>query len=51
MCSFLDLLDFSKMQQEKKTCMWKGEVSPQTCILAHLFKESNLEPCSKALFP
>ena len=33
MCSFLDLLDFSKMQQEKKTCMWKGKLSPQTCAL------------------
>ena len=25
MCSFLDLLDFSKMQQDKKVCVWKGE--------------------------
>ena len=51
MCSFLDLLDFSKMQQEKKTCMWKGKLSPQTFALVHLFKESNLEPCTEAMFP
>ena len=51
MCSFLDLLDFSKMHQEKKTCMWKGKLSPQTCVLVHLFKESNLEPCTEAMFP
>ena len=25
MCSFLDLLDFNKMQQDKKVCIWKGE--------------------------
>ena len=25
MCSFLDLLDFSMMQQDKKTSVWKGE--------------------------
>ena len=51
MCSFLDLLDFSKMQQEKKTCMWKGKLSPQTCALVRLFKESNLEHCTEAMFP
>lgn len=25
MCSFLDLLDFNKMQQDKKVCVWKGK--------------------------
>lgn len=25
MCSFLDLLDFHKMAQEKKISVWKGE--------------------------
>ena len=27
MCSFLDLLDFDKMKQDKKICVWKGETS------------------------
>lgn len=38
MCSFLDLLDFSKMQQEKKTCMWKGLFA-----LVLIYKEKNVD--------
>jgi len=38
MCSFLDLLDFNKMQQEKKMCVWKGLFA-----LTLIYKEKNVD--------
>lgn len=38
MCSFLDLLDFSMMQQDKKTSVWKGLFA-----LMLIYKERNVD--------
>ncbi|XP_068755501.1 protein MMS22-like [Montipora capricornis] len=38
MCSFLDFLDFGKMQHDKKTCVWKGLFA-----LVLIYKEKNVD--------
>ncbi|KAJ7385711.1 hypothetical protein OS493_013742 [Desmophyllum pertusum] len=38
MCSFLDLLDFDKMKQDKKICVWKGLFA-----LTLIYKEKNVD--------